>query len=199
LSPYHNGEEVLSVEALDEAEEASLEQPTEIRDDVWMRFLMRRRTQVQKERNVEKLEKDRAQKENQLQFLQRLVREFETQIGEWNGRKQELKQGGLKLSLDGAVLVNMKQGEVELEEEPVVNDLKHCEMMDRSYVEQLNQRVIDKALFNVRQLEKIKKKKKRDAHARVGVGQGKTGVYIKTGNDYRTACAARHQRFAKSH
>ncbi len=143
LNPFtpSEAERQAEIEEGDQKEEDDLVQPVEIRADIWQRFLQRRRFMVNREREIEKLELEKGVKQQHLDFLQVLEQELLSQLKEATRRKEELSNEGFSAILDADVLINMHQGEVEIVEEPVVTDLKHCEMIDRKQVEDLNAEV----------------------------------------------------------
>lgn len=75
LSPFANMEPVEQGDAIAEAdarEEAELEQPHEVRNELWARFLHRRNFQVTRERDADRLEKQLHEKQQHQAWLHAL-------------------------------------------------------------------------------------------------------------------------------
>jgi hypothetical protein len=70
--------------------------------------------------------------------LQTRAKAIGDEIEMLENRAGSLEESGKRLALNTEVLVKTEQGRVEIEESPVVTDLKDCEMIRRSQVSEVN-------------------------------------------------------------
>lgn len=112
--------------------------PEEMDPEIWERFLGKIRAYSQLETRVHKAGEVHEQMNNHLIALQSACTAITDEISALESRHSEVQENRARLELNTEVMVKTLQGMVEIEEAPVVTDLKDCEMIDQSIVEQLN-------------------------------------------------------------
>jgi len=120
-----------------------MEMPEEMDEDVWERFLQRRQAQIDKENQVKEAAKKHYDIQRHLVHLQNVENALKTELHALQTKRNELVSEVAKQALDTEIMLKIRQGQVEIEESPVVTDLKDCEMIQKFNVEDLN-KVIQK-------------------------------------------------------
>jgi len=112
--------------------------PEEMEPEVWERFLAKIRSFNELESQVLKAGETHEQMNNHLVALQSAEKAIVDEVAGLETRFDEVQENRARLELNTEVMVKTLQGMVEIEEAPVVTDLKDCEMIDQSIVEELN-------------------------------------------------------------
>lgn len=112
--------------------------PDDLDPEVWMRFIQRRRAQIEKEQQVKKKEIKYQEMQQHLFKLENEAESVHQEILALENQYNQLQSSVLSNSLNAEVMIRVLQGQVEIAESPVVTDMKDCEMIERHTVEDLN-------------------------------------------------------------
>jgi len=116
----------------------SSDMPVDMNIEVWNWFVDRRKQHIAKELETKRAHSTLNDYQRYLAHLHHLLSILSDDIRGLHSTLLELHSSSLSSNLNTEILLRIQQGQVEIEEAPVVTDLKHCEMIDRSIVEKLN-------------------------------------------------------------
>lgn len=120
------------------------DRPDDLHPDIWTRFLQRRKQQHEKELEVRRGQQQLADMTRQLAILQSQDDRYQAEFKRLSALQTQLGSRRLPLLLDTECMVRIKQGQVEVEEAPVVTDLKDCVMIERGIVESINSEIANR-------------------------------------------------------
>lgn len=115
-----------------------LELPEEMDPEVWQRFIEKQRSYAKLETEVFQAGETHEAMNVHLISLQTRQKAIEEEIAMLTERYEDVQENRSRLALNTEVMVKTLQGMVEIEEAPVVTDMKDCEMIDKIIVEDLN-------------------------------------------------------------
>lgn len=143
--PEHESLKPIIPQPINEEEEKeeglplNAEPPEELDEEIWNRFLQRRQQQIDKEYQVKQAAKKHYDMQRHLLHLQNVDQAIGQEIRNFFDKRIELAASLVKQALDTEIMLKIRQGQVEIEESPVVTDLKDCEMIEMHIVDDLNQ------------------------------------------------------------
>lgn len=114
------------------------EMPDDMDPEIWVRFVARRSQHIEKEMEVKKAVGDLAEMHKHLSYLQAIDNAVAAEIKTLKAKRNELIAHASKSRLDMELMLRIRQGQVEIEESPVVTDLKDIEMIEKHFVEDVN-------------------------------------------------------------
>jgi hypothetical protein len=114
------------------------EMPEDLDPDIWLRFLEKHKTYAALEKKVFEAGETHEAMNAHLISLQTRQKAIEEEIAMLTERYEDVQESRSRLALNTEVMVKTLQGMVEIEEAPVVTDMKDCEMIDKVIVEDLN-------------------------------------------------------------
>lgn len=114
------------------------DKPESVSMDLWYALLDRRAEYIEKERDMRRYHYKLQEMAMHLQHLRDMDVALNNELRHLAHYHQQLLDARTLFSLNTELMVRIQQGQVELNESPVVTDLAECEMIDRSWVEQLN-------------------------------------------------------------
>ena len=133
-----------------------LTKPMELSFTIWNRFLEFRKLKMAKDKESEELSHCIASMQaevNALRSNQRIILESIEEIGR---ARQLLVSRREKYKLDCELFFCVAQGAVEVEESPVVTDMRQSVMCDRAVIEKLNRVILDAGTEQIQRLHEIK-------------------------------------------
>jgi len=140
-----------------EAQLRHLTKPMELPAPVWARFLELRKLKIAKDAEISNLSHCIASMQaevNALRSNQRIILESIDDIGR---ARQLLILRRDKFKLDCELFFCSEQGAVEVEESPVVTDMRQSVMCDRGVIQKLNRVILDAGAEQIQRLHEIKK------------------------------------------
>jgi hypothetical protein len=114
------------------------ERPESVDPELWYALLERRQDYIDRERGVRRFNyrlQELALHLKQLQLMGAALHSEWRQLAQYLSNVAEARA---LFSLNCEVVLRIQQGQVEIDESPVVSDLRQCEMIDRAGVERLN-------------------------------------------------------------
>jgi hypothetical protein len=133
---------VTELEEVKYADLNSQDMPPQLSVDTWNRFLERRRLHIDKELEIKKLSSKHYEMQKHLGYLQSVDVAVANEIASLTSKRYSMIAEQAAVALNTELMLRIRQGQVEIEEAPVVTDLKDCEMLDRSIVEGLNEAIV---------------------------------------------------------
>lgn len=126
-----------------EAVPLNAEPPEELDPEIWERFVERRQQQIDREFQVKEAAKKHYDMQRHLVHLQNVDQAVDHELKTLVNKQTDLAFQLVTQALDTEIMLKIRQGQVEIEESPVVTDLKDCEMIVKHIVMDLN-KVIQK-------------------------------------------------------
>jgi hypothetical protein len=154
LDPFASAD--ASAEDLTMSAWANAEPPTEDIDPaLWQRFISRKQSHMDLEARVKEAGDTHEQMSRHLVSLQAHDRTIMEEMVELEERAKSVQDNRSRFALNTEVMLKTRQGHVEIDEAPVVTDLKDCEMIERGIVEELNTLIQKSGREKVGTLEEI--------------------------------------------
>lgn len=112
--------------------------PEDLDPAIWERFQAKLRSYAKFDQRVKKMGETHQDMERHLFNIQSRAKAIGEEIQMLEDRARTVQEGRKRLALNTEVMVKTEQGKVEIEESPVVTDLKDCEMIKRRQVSEVN-------------------------------------------------------------
>ncbi|ETO06586.1 hypothetical protein RFI_30804 [Reticulomyxa filosa] len=150
LNPYYKTKEEEKVCS------KQLQCPQEIPLDIWARFLDLRQMKVSKMAEITELNQKLASMEAEVNALRTNQTIIQTNIEKCAESKRQLLNQIHDYRFDTLLYYRLRQGQVEINENELVKDMRECIMIDRSVVEDFNKKVIGASHEQIQVLNEIK-------------------------------------------
>ena len=123
---------------LEEVKYMDVPKPDNLDDEFWYSLLERRQEIVEREREVKRFNYRLQELSAHLKHTHDLSTAIANEIRSLSIYHGNLVEARSLFALNAQILLRIQQGQVEIDESPVVSDLREVEMMDRTSVEELN-------------------------------------------------------------
>ncbi|CEO95160.1 Cilia- and flagella-associated protein 43 [Plasmodiophora brassicae] len=129
--------------------------PAELSVAVWDRFVEWRGQRLSREATMKSCMKDIEGIEERLESLESEAARLQVEMRDLREAVEASAQEHAIDMLNTKIMVKVKQGQVEIEEAPVLTDLRDCHLIDRGEVERQNERIVEMGTDKVGVLKDI--------------------------------------------
>jgi len=117
------------------------ERPESLHPEIWARFLQKRRYQFDKDLELKRCQAQMVHMQRHYSHLQSMRQALEHEVASVAYQLGHLQVERQKQALNSEIMLKVKQGLVEVQDSPVLEDLKDSEMIERVCVERLNEHI----------------------------------------------------------
>jgi len=157
LNPYFDMNEDLKSNDVALAELRNLPKPVDMSFQIWTKFIELRKLKILKDKEIANVSQQIASMQDEVNALKSNQRIIQESIEEIENGKQVFLARRQKYKLDTELFFCCAQGQVEVQEAPVVTDMRQSVLVDRAVIEALNNIILDAGKEQIERLNEIKK------------------------------------------